>query len=58
MIECLHRMGKEPKIIFIFTDDENALSKESIQTYLREQKIEHHRTKGTRKIQCEGDQNF
>ena len=49
-------MGKEPKNIF--TDDENALSKESIQTYLKEQKIEHHRAKGTRKFQCEGDQNF
>ena len=48
-------MGKEPKIIF--TDDENALSK-SIQTYLKEQKIEHHRAKGTRKFQCEGHQNF
>ena len=43
MIECLHKMGKKPKIIY--TDDEGALSKEAIQTYLKEQKIEHHRTR-------------
>ena len=43
MIECLHKMGKKPKIIF--TDDEGALSKEAIQTYLKEQKIQHHRTR-------------
>ena len=30
MIECLHKMGKQPKIIY--TDDEGALSKEAIQT--------------------------
>ena len=36
-------MGKKPKIIR--TDDEGALSKESIQTYLKEQRIEHHRTR-------------
>ena len=43
MIECLHKMRKKPKIIY--TDDEGALSKEAIQTYLKEQKIEHHRTR-------------
>ena len=43
MIECLHKMGKKPKIIY--TDDEGALSKEAIQTYLKEQKIAHHRTR-------------
>ena len=43
MIECLHKMGKKPKIIY--TDDEGALSKEAIQTYLKEQKIERHRTR-------------
>ena len=43
MIECLHKMGKKPKILY--TDDEGALSKEAIQTYLKEQKIEHHRTR-------------
>ena len=37
MIECLHKMGKKPKIIY--TDDEGALSKEAIQTYLKEQKL-------------------
>ena len=39
----MHKMGKKPKIIY--TDDEGALSKEAIQTYLKEQKIEHHRTR-------------
>ena len=43
MIECLHKMGKKPKMIY--TDDEGALSKEAIQTYLKEQKIRHHRTR-------------
>ena len=43
MIECLHKMGRNPKILF--TDDEGALSKQSIQTYLTEHKIEHHRTR-------------
>ena len=43
MIECLHKMGKKPKMIY--TDDEGALSKEAIQTYLNEQKIQHHRTR-------------
>ena len=42
-IESSHKMGKKPKIIY--TDDEGALSKEAIQTYLKEQKIEHHRTR-------------
>ena len=36
-------MGRNPKILF--ADDEGALSKESIQTYLKEHKIEHHRTR-------------
>ena len=39
MIECLHKMGKKPKIIF--TDDEAAMNKEAIQ----EKNIEHHRTR-------------
>ena len=43
MIECLHKMGKKPKIIY--TDDEGAMNKEAIQTYLQEQNIEHHRTR-------------
>ena len=29
----------------IYTDDEGALSKAAIQIYLKEQKIEHHRTR-------------
>ena len=43
MIECLNKMGKKPKIIY--TDDEGAMNKEAIQTYLQEQNIEHHRTR-------------
>ena len=43
MIECLHKMGQKPKIIF--TDDEAAMNKEAIQKYLQEQNIEHHRTR-------------
>ena len=43
MIECLHKMGKKPKIIY--TDDEGAMNKEAIQKYLQEQNIEHHRTR-------------
>ena len=38
MIECLHKMGKKPKIIY--TDDEGA-----IQKYLEDENIEHHRTR-------------
>ena len=43
IIESLHKMGKKPKIVY--TDDEGALSKESIQTYFKEQNIEHHITR-------------
>ena len=43
MIECLHKMGKKPRIIY--TDDEGAMNKEAIQKYLQEQNIEHHRTR-------------
>ena len=43
MIECSHKMGKKPKIIY--TDDEGAMNKEAIQKYLQEQNIEHHRTR-------------
>ena len=33
MIECLHKMGKKPKIIY--TDYEGAMNKEAIQKYLQ-----------------------
>ena len=39
----LKQDGKETKIIY--TDDEGAMNKEAIQTYLQEQNIEHHRTR-------------
>ena len=43
MIECLNKMGKKPRIIY--TDDEGALNKEAIQKYLKDENIEHHRTR-------------
>ena len=43
IIESVHKMGKKPKIVY--TDDERAISKESIQTYFKEQSIEHHITR-------------
>ena len=43
MIECLNKTGKKPSLIF--TDDEGALNKEAIQTYLKDENIEHHRTR-------------
>lgn len=39
LIECLHRMGKKPEILY--TDDESSLSADDIQKYLREQNIKH-----------------
>ena len=44
MIECLNKMGKKPKIIY--TDDEGALNTEAIQKYLKDENIQHHRTRG------------
>ena len=43
MIECLNKMGKKPEIIY--TDDEGAMNKEAIQKYLKDENIEHHRTR-------------
>ena len=43
MIECLNKMGKKPEIIY--TDDEGALNKEAIQKYLKDENIEHPRTR-------------
>ena len=40
IIESLH---KKPKIVY--TDDEGAICKESIQTYFKEQRFEHHITR-------------
>ena len=34
MIECLHKMGKKP--IILYTDDEGAMNKEAIQKYLQD----------------------
>ena len=44
MTECLHKMGKKPEIIY--TDDETALSTDAIQKHLKDENIEHHRTRG------------
>ena len=43
MIECLNKMGKKPEIIY--TDDEGAMNKEAIHKYLKDENIEHHRTR-------------
>ena len=43
MIETMNKMGGKPKILF--TDDEGALNTTSIQDYLKEQGIQHHRTR-------------
>ena len=43
IIESIHKMGKKPKIAS--TDEEGAISKESIQTYFKQQNIEHHITR-------------
>ena len=43
MIECLNKMGEKPDIFY--TDDETALSTDAIQKYLKDEKIEHHRTR-------------
>ena len=43
MFECLNKMGKKP--VIIYTDDEGALNKEAIQKYLKDENIEHHRTR-------------
>ena len=43
MIEGLNKMGKVPDTIY--TDDEGALNKEAILKYLKDENIEHHRTR-------------
>ena len=43
MIESLNKMGNKPQITY--TDDEGALNKEAIQKYLKDENIEHHRTR-------------
>ena len=44
LIEGFKKMGGFPEILY--TDDETALSTPAIQEYLKEHKIEHHRTRG------------
>ena len=44
LIEGFNKMGGKPKLLY--TDDETALSTKSIQDYLKEHDIEHHRTRG------------
>ena len=43
LIESLNKMGKKPEIIY--TDDEGAMNKEAIQKHLKDENIEHHRTR-------------
>ena len=44
MIQGFKEMGKMPKLLY--TDDEPSLNTEAIQTYLKENNILHHRTRG------------
>ena len=44
LIEGFKKMGGKPEILY--TDDETALSTPAIQDYLKENKVEHHRTRG------------
>jgi hypothetical protein len=43
ILECMEKMGKKPEIIY--TDDEGALHKPSIQDYFKENKITHYITR-------------
>ena len=43
ILECMHKMGKKPEIIY--TDDEGALHKPSIQTQLKEHKLTYYMTR-------------
>ena len=43
MIECSNKMGRKPDKIY--TDDEGSLNKEAIQKYLKDENMEHHRTR-------------
>ena len=44
MIQGFKEMGRTPKLLY--TDDEASLSTDATQTYLRENNIRHHRTRG------------
>ena len=44
MIQGFKEMGRTPKLLY--TDDEASLSTDATQTYLRENNIHHHRTRG------------
>ena len=44
MVECSNKIDKKPQIIY--TDDEGDLNKEAIQKYIKDENIEHHRTRG------------
>jgi hypothetical protein len=43
ILECMEKMGKTPEIIY--TDDEGALHKPSIQDYVKEHKTTHYITR-------------
>ena len=43
MTQCPNKTGKNPGIIY--ADDEGAMNKEAIQKYLKDENIEHHRTR-------------
>ena len=56
LIECLNKMGGKPK--FLYTDDEPALSSNSIRQYLQEENIQHHRTRGHANFAERGIRSF
>ena len=56
LIECLNKMGGKPKLLY--TDDEPALSSNSIQQYLKEENIQHHRTSGHANFAERGIRSF
>ena len=56
LIEGFNKMGGKPKLLY--TDDETALSTKSIQDYLKEHNIEHHRTRGHAQFSERGIRTF
>ena len=56
LIEGFNKMGGTPKLLY--TDDEGALNTKSIQDYLKENNIEHHRTRGHAQYSERGIRTF
>ena len=56
LIEGFNKMGGTPKLLY--TDDEGALNTKSTQDYLKENNIEHHRTRGHAQYSERGIRTF